>query len=257
MKEVMRIETELLNPKNDYVFKRIFGHVGNEEITKQLLGTILKDEINEITVDENPILERDLMDDKLGIIDIHAKINKFTDVDIEMQIVDKKNAEKRIMYYCSLLYTKQIKAGNDYTQLNKTIAVLIADFELKNLTSIPKSYTKWQIREEEYCSVILTDVLEICIIELPKAMKNNVITEKELQPWIAFLENPKEVVEMSEKNAVAIKEAKKVLKEISEDERERYLAFLRQKYIMDQKAIEEAGYDKGLEARNATAEYKM
>ncbi len=43
-----------------------------------------------------------------------------------------------------------------------------------------------------------------------------------------------------------IKKAKKVLEEISQDGKERYLAELREKYIMDQKAIEDAGYDKGL-----------
>ena len=43
-----------------------------------------------------------------------------------------------------------------------------------------------------------------------------------------------------------IKKAKEVLEEISQDEREIYLAELREKYIMDQKAIEDAGYDKGL-----------
>lgn len=43
-----------------------------------------------------------------------------------------------------------------------------------------------------------------------------------------------------------LNKAKKVLEEISQDEHERYLAELRQKYIMDQKAIEDAGYDKGL-----------
>lgn len=247
----MLIETELLDPKNDYVFKRIFGRAGNEKITKQLLDTIIKEKINEITVDENPILEKDLMDDKLGIIDIHAKINKEMDIDIEMQIVDRHNAEKRIMYYWSMLYTKQIKAGEDYMKLNKTIVVLIVDYELENLKKIPKSFTKWQIREEEYSAVILTDILEICIIELPKAKKNTIKTEQALKPWIAFLENPKEVVEMSKENTVAIEKAKEVLKEISEDEHERYLAFLRQKYIMDQKAIEQAGYHKGIKARNA------
>ena len=44
-----------------------------------------------------------------------------------------------------------------------------------------------------------------------------------------------------------IGKAKKVLEEISQDEHERYLAELRQKYIMDKKAIEDAGFDKGLE----------
>ena len=43
-----------------------------------------------------------------------------------------------------------------------------------------------------------------------------------------------------------IQKAKIVLEEISQDEHEQYLAELREKYIMDQKAIEDAGYDKGL-----------
>ena len=41
---------------------------------------------------------------------------------------------------------------------------------------------------------------------------------------------------------------KEVLEEISQNEHERYRAELRQKYIMDQKAVEEAGFDKGLTA---------
>ena len=44
-----------------------------------------------------------------------------------------------------------------------------------------------------------------------------------------------------------IKKAKEVLDEISQDKHERYLAELREKYIMDQKAVEAAGFDKGLE----------
>ena len=32
---------KLLKPTNDYVFKRIFGYVGNEEITKVLLNAII------------------------------------------------------------------------------------------------------------------------------------------------------------------------------------------------------------------------
>ena len=45
----------------------------------------------------------------------------------------------------------------------------------------------------------------------------------------------------------SVDKAKKILEEISQDERERYLAELREKYIMDKHAIHAAGYDKGLE----------
>ena len=41
-----------------------------------------------------------------------------------------------------------------------------------------------------------------------------------------------------------VKKAKKVLDELSQDEHARRLAELREKYIMDQKATEAAGYDK-------------
>ncbi len=44
----------------------------------------------------------------------------------------------------------------------------------------------------------------------------------------------------------SVDRAKKILEEISQDERERYLAELREKYIMDQKAISDAGFDKGI-----------
>ena len=43
-----------------------------------------------------------------------------------------------------------------------------------------------------------------------------------------------------------INKAKKVLESISQDERERRLTELREKYRMDQHAIMLAGYDKGL-----------
>ena len=39
-----------------------------------------------------------------------------------------------------------------------------------------------------------------------------------------------------------------LLEEISNNERERYLAELREKYIMDQKAVEDAGFDKGVKS---------
>lgn len=47
---------ELLNVTNDYVFKRIFGRQENENITKSLLTSILKDNISDINLDKNTVL---------------------------------------------------------------------------------------------------------------------------------------------------------------------------------------------------------
>ena len=160
-----------------------------------------------------------------------------------MQVVDKNDIERRLLFYWSRLFSKSIKAGKDYSKLEKIIAILITDYELESLKQIPKYQTKWQIREEEYRQVILTDVMELYIIELPKFIKYKENKKKNVDSWLKFIENP-EVVNMDE-NA-AIKKAQKELKKISSDEHERYLAELREKYIMDQKATEDAGYYKGI-----------
>ena len=237
---------KLLNPKNDYVFKRIFGHIGNEHITKDFLDSILLDEkITNVKLDNSPILEKDLLDDKIGIIDINAQINNEISCDIELQIVDKKNIEKRALYYWSKLFTKNIKEGDDYSKLKKAVVILILDYNLSSIVDIPKYITKWNFREEDFPKKILTPVAEIYIIELDKFKKYQQNSKyKALNSWIKFIESPGDIDMNTEKN-VAIKEAKKELEKISSDEHEEYLAHLRQKYIMDSKAIEDAGYDKG------------
>ena len=242
MKEANK-KIELLNPKSDYVFKRIFGHVGNEKITCNLLNAILENKITKVELDKNPILEKDLLDDKIGILDIKAKADNNTNINIEMQMIDRKNIEKRLLYYWSKMYIQGIKEAEDYEKLEKSIVILFSNYNLDNLKEIGKYITQWNIREKENKHVVLTNTFEIYIIELKKYQGKT--KNKELDRWVTFLQNP-EVIEMSEENK-ELKKAKEVLEEISQDEHERYLAELRQKYIMDQKAIAGAGYDKGIQ----------
>ena len=86
-----------------------------------------------------------------------------------------------------------------------------------------------------------SDDIEIVIIELSKFKKY--MNNTALADWVKFIINLK-VIDMSNEE---VKKAKEVLDELSQDEHERRLAELREKYIMDQKATEAAGYDKGLE----------
>ena len=71
------------------------------------------------------------------------------------------------------MYTKTIVSGQDYDSLEKCIAILITDYTLDVTKEIPKYITTWNIREDEYRQFILTDVMEICIIELKKLVKIN------------------------------------------------------------------------------------
>ena len=113
------------------------------------------------------------------------------------------------------------------------------------IKKIPKYQTKWQIREEQYHQIILTDVMELYIIELPKFIKYKENNRKQMNSWVKFIENP-EVVKMDENEEG--KKAQRELEKISGDEHERYLSELREKYILDKKETEDAGYYKGIKA---------
>lgn len=65
-----------LSPKLDVVFQALFGEVGNESITKGFLETILDRKIESIDLSKNPILRREFKDDKLGVLDIIAKLDE-------------------------------------------------------------------------------------------------------------------------------------------------------------------------------------
>lgn len=67
----------------------------------------------------------------------------------------------------------------------------------------------------------------------------------QLDTWVKFISNVGDI-DMSKADE-SIKKAKEVLEEISLDERESYLAHLRLKYILDQKNIEETGFERGFE----------
>ena len=236
-----------LSPKLDVVFQALFGEVGNESITKGFLETILERKIDSIDLSRNPILRREFKDEKLGVLDIIAKLDENEICNIELQIVDKKNIIERILYYWSRLYSRQIKSGEDYKILQKAIVILITDFKLENLEELDY-HSRWKIMEDKQGKkIILTQKLEIDIIELPKIIGK----EKEqdnLLDWLYFLENPKsERVTEKMKENENLKEAVKKLDNLSEDERMQRIADLRQKAIMDEKAIYEKGLEVGIE----------
>ena len=110
------------------------------------------------------------------------------------------------------------------------------------------SHTKWQIRESGNYRKILTDKLEIHIIEIRKAIeeyKNN--RKNERLQWMMFLNNPdsKEVDSIMRDN-IKIKEAKNTLNDLSQDEKNQRIAELRLKNILDKQDIYETGIEKGI-----------
>ena len=226
-----------LSPKLDVVFQALFGEIGSEKITKGFLEKILNQKINKINLDKNPILRKEFKDEKLGVLDILAELDGKEKCNIELQIVDKKNIIERVLFYWSRLYSKQIKAGEDYEVLQKTIVILITNFKIENLEEL-SYHSTWQIMETKSTKkIILTKKLEIDIIELPKIEGKEEVKD-ELLDWLYFLEEPKgeRVTKNMEENE-ELKEAVEKLDSLSADERMQRIAELRQKAIWDERAI--------------------
>ena len=93
-----------LSPKLDVIFQALFGEVGNERITKAFLQEILKEKIEKIELNVNPILRRETIEDKMGVLDVVAKINNKQNVDIEMQMISNEKLPERILYYWARLF---------------------------------------------------------------------------------------------------------------------------------------------------------
>lgn len=244
-------------PKMDIIFQAIFGEVGSENITKDFLEKILKRKIEKISLDQNPILRRELTSDKLGVLDIITELDGKEKCNIEMQLIDKNNIIERMLYYWSKIYTKQIKAGEDYNKLEKTIVILIADFNIKGLEEVTYHST-WKIMETNYAKkLILTDKLELDIIELSK-IKGRENEKDQLLDWLIFLENPEsESVTLKMEENENLKDAVEKLNKISEDEKMQRIIELREKAIRDEHAIYEKGVNDGVEKGSKEKELQI
>lgn len=208
----------LLSPKTDIVFQVLFGEIGSEEITKEFLKAILKENITKVDLSKNPVLRRMTPNDKMGILDVIVKIDDKITCNIEMQLAKRDDIIPRLLYYWSRAYMRNIHKNDDYNKLDRTIVILIAGFDVEGLEEL-SYYTKWQLIESENRKHILTDFMKVDIIELSKIYKKDVNKNDKLLDWIYFIDNPEseEVEKIMEENK-GIKEAKNKLEEISNDE---------------------------------------
>ena len=140
-----------------------------------------------------------------------------------------------------------MKRGFKYDELKRVVIVAIIDFELEETKDIKDVVTVWNMMEKLKRDRVLTDIVEIRILELKKAKemyekdKNN-----KKAHWLMFLENPesKEVKEIMGRNK-GISEAVIEIHKMSEDEKMERLEYLREKAILDGEDLRLTGYNQG------------
>ena len=206
--------SENLNLTNDLLFQRVFGRIGNENITKGFLEKILGYPIESLTLNTNKRLIGTENDDKRSRLDVKAVLNDGTKVIIEMQVKYYNFIPKRFLFYCSRVFEEGFKKNSTYDDLDKTIGVFLLKEGMPITKSINKCHTVWHFREDNERELVLTPELEIHIIELDKF--DDTQTDLPEYDWLKFIkegENMGEPVNADE----ALKEAREELERLLSD----------------------------------------
>lgn len=222
-----------INPRVDIAFKKIFGVEENKDLLISLINSIVseQDQVEDIIL-LNPYNPRNFYNDKLSILDIKAKGLDGKMFNIEIQITDHADYDKRALYYWAKLYTEQLKAGSNYSRLSKAIGIHILYFT--SILESSKYHNIFHIRERDTGVKYFND-LELHTIELGKFSNNmdEELTEfackikNSLDMWVAFLTRHDLFKEDNLPKAVDNKEFKKALHVLdamnfSEEERSAY-----------------------------------
>nr|WP_162839393.1 Rpn family recombination-promoting nuclease/putative transposase [Ferroacidibacillus organovorans] len=224
---------ELLKPSVDFVFKRIFGIEENKDILLDFLNAVFES-ANEPGVTEieilNPYLDKTTVYDKMSVLDIKARTASGTLINIEIQLRDQQDMEKRSLYYWARMYGSQLVQGEIYRSLCRTVTINILGF---NYIDNDRYHNTFHLREDS-TGLILTNDIEIHMIELQKLREIAVGQQRKLVRWTLFLLGPgQERMEELAMEEPAIKKALTTLEFLSQDREARELYEARQKAIHD------------------------
>jgi predicted transposase/invertase (TIGR01784 family) len=237
---------ELLDPRNDFVFKRIFGSEDNRDVLLAFLNCVLAAGegplLTEVEV-QNPYTDKDSPSDKQSIFDIWAKASDGSLIDVEMQLFNKYDIEKRTLYYWSKRYSSQLQEGESYKALNRCITINLLNFSI-----IPNDlyHNVFHLREKN-SGIILCNDIEVHIMELSKLNHCDMPAGSGLLNWLLFLKNDDSYDwEALRLNEPKLDKAMDTLQFLSQDKEARILYEQRQKYLHDQASMLDWAIDNGL-----------
>lgn len=241
-----------LKPLNDFVFQKIFGEEESSDILLAFLNAVLgrtqKEPLTEVRIDKNKQLTKEMIKDKTGRLDVRATTARGEQIDIEVQLTDQSNMDKRTLFYWGKLYLEGIKQGEDYTTLKKVITINLLNFEFLETKSYHSSFHLWEDYEKEY---MLTDLVEIHFIEQPKfrKLKEKNYKDEALLCWLKFLETDvnEEELEVLMNMEPAIRMAEEKLEHLSSDPEVLALYKAREDSAHEKANLIATGIEKGLE----------
>ena len=221
---------ESYSPQLDIVFKLLFAPEKNREILIALLNDILKPQnpIKKAFV-VNPETKKHTIYDRGLFLDILVVHDDGSKTDIEMQIQDNKDTEERALYHWARMYHNNISTGDPFKDLVPCRVIFIVNYNLKKTKRMHTSFKLINPQD----NIILSDHLDIHLVELPKLAKKHSLADDKLVHWARFFKakNDKERQRAAMTYPI-IHKANQALKELSQDPETQRLIQWRQDQIM-------------------------
>jgi predicted transposase/invertase (TIGR01784 family) len=183
---------ERLDPLNDFLFLKFMGEKGDEEQLLSFLNAVLrrtgKDHLKSVEIIGDTRFSAEIIGDKSSVLDVRAITDDQTHVNIEVQIRNLGEMNKRSLFYWSRDFSKSLEAGDDYAILPNIIAINMVCYEF--LPEIKDFHTSFHLREDVHSECILTEAIEIHFVDMVKfrRLQNKDIVHNPLHRWLTFLD---------------------------------------------------------------------
>ena len=240
----------LLNPRVDFVFKKIFGSEENKDILMSFINSVVsaEDQVVDLTL-RNPFSSKSYIQGKLVVLDIRAVDVSGRHYNIEMQITDQLHYEKRALCYWSDMYAKQLSEGATYSELKKTIGIHVLNFNLMDETAF---HNRYYVTNHASQKRAFQD-LELHTIELAKFERGMGEIRTTLERWAAFLTKAYTLKESASSPTMTdpeVQKAMQVLETLSLDEDERLVYDGQLRWLRDEEAgLEKSFYEGKIEGK--------
>lgn len=235
----------LLDPKNDYVFKRLFA-VAPHLLTALINAVRSEDEPLEVIEVLNPRIDPEDLVGKFIVLDILTKDRHGRLINVEMQVKRFAPWSARSTYYLASTLTKQIASGEGYADLKPVIGIHLLDFDLFDEPH-QRSQAHWcfEMRDRWQPATRLGSELELNIIELGKADRLHSACAQSLAAWVAFFEHWSEESAMSQLSYPPVQQALNMLKDLSADAETQARALVRERALHDERTLIQAAELRG------------
>lgn len=249
---MVNVQTEPLKMKDDIMFKAFFSKKGNEKFLKDFLNSIFGKEIKIKKVIHDARLEQLAKHQKYGVLDLDVELESGEIVNIEMQMDDHHNMEKRTTFYASKKVEEQFAPKTKYSDLKNVIVIAILNF---NFIKLPEYVTKTVRVADKHRDYEVNNNVTYYYIELEKFREQNPDMTLPVNQWLAFIDMEKgELLEMAKKENKLIKEAVEQYNILTGDAEVKRLAEIRMLSEMEEQAALEVAETKGAQKGLAEGE---